>query len=164
MSGDTASPRARELREAFDRSFAKAPPADPPQLENLLSIRVTDDPYVIRLADLAGLFADKAVTSVPGADPGFLGIAGFRGVVLPVYDLRVLLGYPAGGKAPRWLAVTNARQIALAFDALDGYLRVPRGQLAAQVPPRPLIDLNDITASIEQRLHQPPHPRQERET
>lgn len=157
MNAGAASARALALRAAFDRSFAKAPPADPARLENLLSIRVTEDPYAIPLAGLAGLYADKAVTSMPGADPGFLGIAGFRGAMLPVYDLRVLLGYPGGGKAPRWLVVMNAHQAALAFDALDGYLRVPQAQIAALVPPRPLIDLNNIAASIEQRIRQHTH-------
>jgi len=33
--------------------------------------------------------------------PELLGIMGFRGAMVPVYDLRALCGYAAGA-APRW--------------------------------------------------------------
>ena len=165
------SPRAQELRKAFDRSFAQAPRTELAQLESLLAIRLGEDPYAVRLAHLAGLFADKAVTRLPSADPGFLGIAAFRGTLVPVYDLCVLLGYP-GCTAPRWLMIANTNRVALAFNALDGNLRLPSECIAAQenpafarphvhelvrmtaphTPLRALIDLKSVVASIEQRV------------
>ena len=45
-------------------------------------------------------------------------------MVLPVFDLAVLLGHPTGG-APRWTVVAARGSCALAFDALEGYLRIP---------------------------------------
>jgi hypothetical protein len=45
-------------------------------------------------------------------------------VIVPVYDLRRLLGH-AAAKPPRWLVVTGgAPAVALAFDMFDGHLRL----------------------------------------
>jgi chemotaxis signal transduction protein len=167
---------AHDIRAAFDRSFAQPPQAARAKLRDVLAIRLNEDPYLIDLEHLAGVFADKAITGLPHSEPGFLGIAGFRGALVPVYDLRVLLGYKSG-KAPRWLAVASASRVALAFDQMEGLRRVPRAHFAQQAhsegarphvrelvgmaaseTPRALIDLNSVAASLEQGTRQLPHP------
>lgn len=115
--------RAAELRRAFDRSFAHVPTVAAVTVENLLGIRIGPNPFALRLAEVGGLFADKRITGLPSSVPSLLGIAGFRGAILPVYDLRVLLGL-ARAAAPRWLIVTAGTPIGLAFDQFDGHLRV----------------------------------------
>jgi chemotaxis signal transduction protein len=121
--------QAAELRHAFDRSFAEAPRAGIEQFESLLSVRVGPDAYAIRLTEVSGLFAGRKITRLPDAAPGCLGIAGFRGSVVPVFDLRVLLGYPTAD-VPRWLVAAAGAPVALAFDAFDGHLRFPREAIA----------------------------------
>jgi chemotaxis signal transduction protein len=117
--------RADELRQAFDRSFALAPntEADADAVENLLAVRVGSRPYVLRLAEVSGLFVDRKVTWLPSPVTELLGITGLRGTVLPVYDLGMLLGCPRAA-APRWLLVAAATPVGLAFDGFDGYLSV----------------------------------------
>jgi len=123
--------RAAELRRAFDRSFADAPHQTTETLVDLLAIRVAGDPYVVRLADVAGLFVDRVVTPLPTRVPDLLGIAGFRVTLVPVYDLRPLLGYSTGG-APRWMISTVGEgPIAFAFDLFEEHLRVPHGALTS---------------------------------
>ncbi len=123
--------RAAELRREFDLAFARAPRERLSSTVDLLAIGLGGDSYALRLSVVGGLFTDKKLTRLPCAAPEFLGIAGFRGSVVPVYDLRALLGYPGGG-APRWLAVAATAAVALAFDSLDGYLRLPREAIAPQ--------------------------------
>lgn len=118
-----AAARAAVLRAAFDRSFAEPSRLDMNLMEDLLMVRAGDDVFAIRLSDIAGLYADKKITRVPGGDPALLGIAGFRGTIQPVYGLATLLGRPAEA-APRWLVIAAAAPIALAFDGFDGHLRV----------------------------------------
>jgi chemotaxis signal transduction protein len=115
--------RAAELREAFDRSFAQVARSEAGAAENLLGIRVGADPYVLRLGELSGLFADKKITWVPSPVSELRGIAGFRGAVLPIYDLGMLLGAPRAA-APRWTVVLAAARIGLAFEGFDGFLSV----------------------------------------
>lgn len=127
--------RLAELRQAFDRSFVEPPRPALAEFEDLLAVRIGTDPYAVRLAATAGLVADRPVTRLPGAPPELLGVAGLRGAVVPVYDLGTLLGRPraatASDAAPRWLVlVAGSPPVAVAFDRLDGHLRVPRNAIA----------------------------------
>jgi purine-binding chemotaxis protein CheW len=127
------SERAAQLRRDFDRSFAEPPAGRPAAPVDLLAIRLGTEPYALRLSEIAGLFADKKLTRLPDSVPEFLGLAGFRGSVVPVYDLRVLLGH-AGGEAPRWLVIAVAGMVALAFDGFDGHLRLGQEGIAQPEP------------------------------
>jgi chemotaxis signal transduction protein len=124
--------RALEMRAAFDRSFAEPPRTEEAPLQDFLGVRVGTDPYAIRLADISGLFADRPITPLTSDDPAFLGIAGVRGAVVPVYDLGAFLGYPPGA-ARRWLLLIGRAALGLAFEAFEGHLRLPRAALTAQV-------------------------------
>jgi purine-binding chemotaxis protein CheW len=61
------------------------------------------------------------------------GIAGFRGAMLPVYDLHVLLGHPPA-QTPRWLVIAAAAPVALAFEAFAGQLRIAQDDILPQAP------------------------------
>jgi purine-binding chemotaxis protein CheW len=126
--------RVTELREAFDRSFAQRPSTEAAAVENLLAIRVGADPYVLRMTEVSGLFADKKITRLPSAVSELSGIAGFRGAVLPVYDLAMLLGYPRAA-SPRWLVVIALAPVALAFDSFDGYLNMRDAAIVPEARP-----------------------------
>jgi purine-binding chemotaxis protein CheW len=115
--------RAARLRDAFDRSFAEPRAADARLGEDLLAIRIAAEPHALRLSEIAGVFADRRITPLPGGFPALLGIAGFRGAIVPVYDLPALLGHRPGA-ALRWLAMAAAAPVAFAFAVLDGHLRV----------------------------------------
>lgn len=119
------SSRAEELRRAFDLSFAEAPPTTIARSENMLSVRLGGTAYVLPVSEISGVFADVKITPVPSSLPELLGIAALRGSIVPVYDLRALLGYVVGTR-PRWLAVAAAAPLGLAFDELQGQRRVPR--------------------------------------
>lgn len=121
---------ALAMREAFDQSFAQRPIEDPPH-ETLLAISVVGDPYAIRIADILGLHADRHIVALPSARRAFLGVAGFRGVIAPVYDLAAMLGYTRTRPAmPRWIvSLRHSESIAFAFDAFDRLFTVGAEQL-----------------------------------
>jgi chemotaxis signal transduction protein len=123
--------KAAELRQDFDGSFAEEPHAASTQTEDLLSIRIDNDPYALRLTEIAGLFADRAITPLPGPAPELLGIAGIRGAMIPIYDLRRLLGY-AGNGAPRWFVLTANATIGLSFDQFEAHLRLPHAAIVRE--------------------------------
>ena len=114
--------RAVELRLAFDRGFAAPLRIEAAATQDLLAIRVSAEPYAIRLSEITGLFVDRKFTRVPGGNAALLGVAGFRGALVPVYSLRTLLGHP-GTHAPRWLVIAAAAPVALAFEGFEGHLR-----------------------------------------
>jgi purine-binding chemotaxis protein CheW len=123
--------RAVSLRLAFDRSFAERPrPAAAPG-EDFLAIGLGAVAHAIRLSEIDGFVADKPIVRVPSRADSLLGVAGFRGAIVPVYDLRTLLGYPTVD-TPRWLVIASGAAVAFAFDAFDRHLRVLRDTILSR--------------------------------
>ena len=163
---------ATRLRQEFDRAFARPPETAAGGVEAVLAVRIRQNPFALRLRDIAGLFADRPVSRLPGPFPDLLGVAGFRGAVVPVFDLGALLGYQALTSA-RWLVLTDrASPAALAFEhferlellAPDAVGGGAAGDAAASTHapqvvrtmdgPRPLIDIASILAVIDGRVQQ----------
>lgn len=119
----SATGRAAELRLAFDGGFAQPIEFDATVKIDLLAIRIGAETCAIRLREIAGLFVDKSVTRIPGSALALLGIAGFRGAILPVFNLQSLLARSTAA-TPRWLVIAAAAPVALAFDAFEGQMRV----------------------------------------
>ena len=94
-TADTARPAADRLRQEFDRAFAQPLGGVEQTWDTLISIRVREDPFALRLSEIAGLFVDRAVTPMPTPFLDLLGVTGFRGAVIPVFDLGAILGYAA---------------------------------------------------------------------
>ena len=116
--------RIARLRRDFDRSFAEPVRRHDEEHVELLAIRAGGRRYALRLAQSAGLHPDRPVTPLPGPLPALLGLAGFAGTVVPIYDLAALLGHPIGEK-PRWLVLAaGLPALGLAFHQLDGHVRV----------------------------------------
>ncbi len=133
-NGVRRSERAAALRREFDDAFARPALLDERDSVELLAVRVCADAHAIRLSEIAGLFADRRITPVPGPLPELLGMAGLRGAIVPVYDLRLLLGHTPA-TPPRWLVLAASGQVGLAFDQLEGHVVVPRESIVAEPGP-----------------------------
>lgn len=159
---------AAELREQFDRSFSEARTASP-VLHDVLAVQVAGQPYAIRLSEIGGLFVDRPLAPLPASGAAVLGLAGFRGAIVPVFDLGILLGHPTSA-APRWIVIAAKAPIGLAFDGFDGHLRVPHDAIAPRLSAdptghvvdvvrdhgmlRPVIAINMLTAALAQPLQE----------
>jgi chemotaxis signal transduction protein len=155
--------RLAALRADFDRSFTEPLRRHDTEYVELLAIRTGGRPYAVRLSQTSGLHPDRPVTALPGPLPALLGVAGFSGQIIPVYDLAALLGHPVAER-PRWLVLAaGAPPLALAFHELDGHLRVPAdtilaeghadgGSLRGMVPlpggTRPIVDVPATRAAV----------------
>ena len=153
-AAEMVAERLGALRGDFDRSFAEPLRHHDDEHDELLAIRAGGRPYVLRLCQTSGLHPDRPVTPLPGPLPALLGVAGFGGAIVPVYDLAALLGHPVPDR-PRWLVLaTGQPPLALAFHHLDGHVRVPAdtilaeghaGSLRGMVPlpggTRPIVDI-----------------------
>lgn len=155
MSPDRVSDRLSDLRADFDRSFTEPARRHDVEHDELLAVQAGGRRYALRLSQTTGLYPDRPVTPLPGPVNALLGVAGFSGTIVPVYDLAALLGHPVPDR-PRWLVLaTGSPPLALAFHELEGHVRVPadsiiteagpRGSLRGMVPladgTRPIVDL-----------------------
>ncbi|GAA3341458.1 hypothetical protein GCM10020358_32870 [Amorphoplanes nipponensis] len=167
MSPTEVTDRLAALRDDFDRSFAEPARQHDAEHAELLAIRAGGRPYALRLAQARGVHSDRPVTPLPGPQPALLGVAGFTGAIVPVYDLAALLGHPLPER-PRWLVLAlGVPPLALAFHELDGHVRVAasliveeagaragrdvlRGMVALPGGTRPIVDLPSARAAVHQ--------------
>lgn len=129
---------ALALRADFDQAFATAPREPGPDPTGMLAIRIAGEPYALRLAQIGGLHADRRIMGLPSPVPALRGVASFRGQIVPVYDLALLLGHTRSA-APRWLVlVRGAQALALAFDQFEAHFAATPDQImsGAQMPGR----------------------------
>jgi purine-binding chemotaxis protein CheW len=169
MSESAARPfeSALDLRRAFDAVFAASPPVAMP-MEDMLAIGLDGVPYAVRLTEVAGVFRGRRVVLLPGRLPEFIGVAGIQGRIVPVYDLRRLMGHPPAAPSGWLLLVLVPHPLGLAFDAFAGQLRVTRDQVAAAQgarthvrhavaaagPLRHLVDIASVVEAIGSRVRQ----------
>ena len=167
MSPSDVTDRLAGLRDDFDRSFAEPSRQHDVKHAELLAVRAGLRAYALRLSQASGVHSDRPVTPLPGPQAALLGVAGFNGAIVPVYDLAALLGHPVPER-PRWLVLaTGSPPLALAFHDLDGHVRVPvativdetdghagRDVLRGMVPlpggTRPIVDLPSARAVVHQ--------------
>jgi chemotaxis signal transduction protein len=128
-AGAGGSEFAATLRQAFDASFAAPAVVAADDREVLLDILVGSTPYAIRVSEIDGLVVDVKVAPLPTSVSGLLGVAGVRGGLVAVYDLRSFVGHGEPASIPRWMVISRALPIGLAFDALSGHLRVDRERI-----------------------------------
>lgn len=157
--------RIAELRGDFDRSFAQPARRHDDEHTELLSIRAGGRPYVLRLSQTAGLYPDRPVTRLPGPLSALLGVAGFGGSIVPVWDLAALLGHAVPDR-PRWMVLAaGSPPLALAFHELDGHVQVTadtiiaegfgardslRGMVSLPGGTRPIVDVGAARAAVHQ--------------
>jgi chemotaxis signal transduction protein len=157
--------RIARLRTDFDRSFAQPLSGHDVEHVELLAVQAGGRPYALRLAQTSGLHPDRPVTPLPGPLPALLGLAGFAGTAVAIYDLAALLGHQIADR-PRWLALAaGSPPLGLAFHELDGHVRVAadaiigeatgggrhgvlRGMVRLDGATRPIIDVPVARAAV----------------
>jgi purine-binding chemotaxis protein CheW len=135
------SSRLIELREQFDRSFARPLRSGDAATQNLLIIDSAGTRLAVRLSEVAGLHAFPKLTPLPSTRPALLGLVGVRGRLLCVYRLATLLELEHPARLPRWLLVCKADdQLALAIDSIDAYVHVPQSGLSPASSPATVLE------------------------
>jgi purine-binding chemotaxis protein CheW len=118
-SGHPSSAAAADLSEA---SAAAANTTSPPGTDAIL-VRLGAGKFAVDLASVAEVGRVPVVTRVPGLPAWLAGVANWRGRILPVLDLRALLGADAGalGSQARLIVLTDAGiAVGMVVDLVDG--------------------------------------------
>ncbi len=161
---------AARLQRLFDVSFAE-PRREPVSQEKFLAIRIAGQPYAVRVSQLASVHADREIVPIPGPEPALLGLAGVRGTVVPIYDLRLLLGHCVSPAAPRWIAIGALEpRLAVAFDELEACTEAPgetaqpetgspgivRGTISLGGVTRPIVDFSALVQWLTEEARSKP--------
>lgn len=100
-------------------------------------ITVSGEPLAVDLRHVQEVFEVESVTPVPGMPPALVGVTNLRGVVMPLVDLRLVVGLPEGGPPPRFAVVIRhgAQHAAVLVDDVPE-LRTVRKEDLLPVPSR----------------------------
>ena len=112
-------------------------------------VRLGGGRYAVAAADVAEVVAVPHCTRVPGTPPWVVGVANWRGHVLPVIDLRPLLGVGAGPlPTSARLVVVSVEdvEVGLVTEAVTGLLEA--GDDLRTTPATLTGDASDLVAGV----------------
>ncbi len=89
-----AGRRAAESIEEASGVMESEASSDERAAQKYLCFRVAAEDYAISLMDIREIVKPREVTEVPHAPVFIRGIISLRGMVMPVFDLRLRLGFP----------------------------------------------------------------------
>ncbi|HUT74841.1 MAG TPA: chemotaxis protein CheW [Armatimonadota bacterium] len=93
--------RAERLRAEHRAAERKS------EMLTLVTFRLGRETYALAAHQVRGVITRQTVVPIPSTPPHLLGITNFRGEILPVFDLTVLLGLGTAPTAPDYLLIAR---------------------------------------------------------
>lgn len=83
------------------------------KVQEYLSFRLGEELFAVNILNIKEIIKPAAVTELPRCEPVILGILSLRGTILPVVDLRMLLGHEQSPltRSARVLIVTDGDEL-----------------------------------------------------
>jgi purine-binding chemotaxis protein CheW len=106
----------------------------------LLCFKVADEEYAISIMDIKEIMKPREVTEVPRAPEFVRGILSLRGIIIPIFDIRVRLGLDAGGDSGKERVIVVKRQNGCCGVLVDEVVQVVRVPSAGIEPPPAVLD------------------------
>ena len=129
--------RRRALLEARARAIAEAREAPRTEGIPVLAFRLGGRVLAVEVADVGQVLESRGIWPLPASPPWLLGALVARTRIVPVLDLRPLLGFPVSGTVLLRRVVVLERggeAYAVAVEQLEGRRDVPSAEV---VPPGP---------------------------
>jgi purine-binding chemotaxis protein CheW len=102
----------------------------------LLCFRVATEDYAISIMDIKEIIKPREVTEVPRVPAFVRGILSLRGIIIPVFDMRLRLGLPEGVRSERERIVVVKRQGGFCGVLVDQVVQVVRiAETGVEAPP-----------------------------
>jgi len=102
----------------------------------LLCFRVATEDYAISIMDIKEIIKPRDVTEVPRVPDFVRGILSLRGIIIPVFDMRLRLGLPEGVRSERERIIVVKRLDGFCGVLVDQVVQVVRiAEAAVEAPP-----------------------------
>lgn len=134
-SEPAVDPEARRRRVLEERARLVADARDVERVETIpvLAFAVGGERYAIAIESVGQVLEAKGLAPLPAAPPWLLGAMVARTRIIPVLDLRQLLGLEGGGLSDLVKVVVaehGGEAFGLAVEGIEGRVDVPRAGLA----------------------------------
>lgn len=142
LAGDaTGEERRREVLSERARAIAGSREAPRAECEPVLAFAVGGERYAVAVEAVSQVLEARGLQPLVAAPPWLLGAMVARTRVVPVLDLRQLLGLGGGGLSDLGKVIVvehEGEAFGLAAEVLEGRLEVPRAGLV-QAPAGPFL-------------------------
>lgn len=130
------SQRVRELQQQLARREQRAQGGLEPTLDCLVFF-LGEERFALRLREVEEVVRVPAITLIPGVHPAVLGAVARHGEVLPILDLRRLLGFQEAPHNPESRVVVARHEdirAGLLVDRVEDIVTIPERLLRPAVP------------------------------
>lgn len=125
--------RRAEVLEARARAIAASREVTHREVVPVLAFTVGGERYAVDVAAVGQVLEAKGLSPLPATPPWLLGAMVARTRVIPVFDLRQLLGLEGGGMSDLTKVIVaehDGEAFGIAVEALEGRVEVARAGLA----------------------------------
>ncbi|HEX8960473.1 MAG TPA: chemotaxis protein CheW [Geobacteraceae bacterium] len=112
------------------------------QLQEFLCFRVSSEIYAINIMDIKEIIKPREVTEVPRAPAFVSGVLSLRGIIIPIFNMRLRLGLPVVEKSARERIIVLKKSEDFFGILVDEVIQVVR--IAATSIEKPPAVLDDI--------------------
>jgi purine-binding chemotaxis protein CheW len=106
----------------------------------LLCFKVADEEYAISIMDIKEIMKPREVTEVPRAPEFVRGILSLRGIIIPIFDIRVRLGLDSVSSSGKERVIVVKRLNGFCGVLVDEVVQVVRVASAGIEPPPAVLD------------------------
>jgi purine-binding chemotaxis protein CheW len=133
LAGESGPEARRRILEARANAVAAAREGARVESVPVLAFKVGGERYAVEVASVFQVLESRGLAPLPAAPPWLLGALVARTRVVPVLDLRLLLGLEGGGMTDLAKVVVVEHEgdvFGLAAEELEGRLEIPLAGLA----------------------------------
>jgi len=110
-----------------------------------LVFSISGENYALQLEELKEVIKPKSITPIPSAPPHIIGIISLRGIIVPIIDIKKILGISEEKEEispdSRFVLVeVKGKQFGFCVDSIKDVMRIPKSRL--EVPPPTMGDIN----------------------
>ena len=90
----------REIAACVDETLlvvSAGPVSDGSEFQEILCFRVSSEEYALNIMDIKEIIKPREITEVPRVPAFVRGVLSLRGIIIPVFDMRIRLGLADGG-------------------------------------------------------------------
>ena len=123
-----------------DSDFMAAAYVETREFQEFLFFRVAGESYAVNILEIKEIIKPREVTEVPRV-PGFVaGILSLRGIIIPVYDMRLRLGFSSQEQTGKSRIIVVKRQDEFSGLLVDEVVQVVRIETGSIEPPPAVLD------------------------
>jgi purine-binding chemotaxis protein CheW len=133
LAGESGPEARRRVLETRARAVAEARGTARVESVPVLAFRVGGERYAVYVLEVFQVLESRGLAPLPASPPWLLGALVARTRVVPVLDLRLLLGLEGGGLSDlaKVVVVEHGGEVfGIAAEELEGRIEVPREGLA----------------------------------